>query len=203
MRGVRGEARTGALWSRGDVVALRDVWFDAVWRAIAAIAIEDDGVTSVFWIPVGSSASFPADGAGREIRVPQREFTRGTRRTPWACVVYCDSREPWTLWHFKAADGRFDRWYVNFEHYLGRTAIAYDSIDHKLDLIARPDGSLEWKDEDELDAADRLGLVDAAAVRAEARQVLANPPWPTGWEDFEPDPGWGVAELPEGWDRPM
>jgi len=200
-RGLRGEARTGALWSRGDVVALRDVWFGAVWRAIAAIAIEDDGVTSVFWIAVGSLASYPADGAGREIRVPQREFTRATRRTPWACVVYCDSREPWTLWHFKAPEGRFDRWYVNFEHYLGRTAIAYDSIDHKLDLIARPDGSLEWKDEDELEAADRLGLVDAAAVRAEAQQVLAKPPWPTGWEDFQPDPGWGVPELPEGWDR--
>jgi hypothetical protein len=201
MRGVRGEARTGALWSRGDVVALRDVWFGAVWRAVASIAIEDDGVISVFWIPVGSPASYPADGAGREIRVPQREFTRATRRTPWACVVYCDSREPWTLWHFQASDGKFDRWYVNFEHYIGRTAIAYDSIDHKLDLIARPDGSLEWKDEDELEAADRLGLVDAAAVRAEAQQVLAKPPWPTGWEHFEPDLSWGVAELPAGWDR--
>jgi hypothetical protein len=79
-RGLRGEARTGTLWSRGDVIALRDVWFGAVWRAIAAIAIEDDGVTSVFWIPAGSLASYPADGAGREIRVPQREFTRATRR---------------------------------------------------------------------------------------------------------------------------
>jgi hypothetical protein len=201
MRGVRGEAAPGALWSRGDLIALRDVWFDAVWRAIASIAIEDDGITSVFWIPPGSPASYPADDAGREIRIPQREFTRAMRHTPWACVVFCDSREPWTLWHFQASDGSFDRWYVNFEHYLGRTATAYDSIDHKLDLIARPDGSLEWKDEDELEATDRLGLVDAKAVRAEAQQVLAKPPWPTGWEDFKPDPGWGVAELPEGWDR--
>lgn len=201
MLGVPGDTQTDALWSRGEVVALRDVWFGAVWRAIASIAIEDDGVTSVFWIPVGSQASYPVDGAGREIRIPQREFTRATRRTPWACVVLCDSREPWTLWHFHTTDGRFDRWYVNFEQYLGRTAIAYDSTDHKLDLIARPDASLEWKDEDELDAAARLGLLDAEAVRAEARAVLAKPPWPTGWEDFEPDPVWGVAELPAGWDR--
>jgi hypothetical protein len=71
-RGLRGEARTGALWSRGDVVALRDVWFDAVWRAIAAIAVEDDGVTSVFWIPVGSVGSYPADGWPTSPRQLQR-----------------------------------------------------------------------------------------------------------------------------------
>jgi Protein of unknown function (DUF402) len=198
---VRGDARTGVVWSRGDVVALRDIWFGTVWRAIAGIMIEDDGVTSVFWIPTGSSASYPADAGGREIRIPQREFRRAMRRTPWACVVSCDSREPWTLWHFQSSEGRFDRWYVNFEHYLGRTTIAYDSRDHKLDLMARPDGSLEWKDEDELQAADRLGLVDAKAVRAEAQQVLAKPPWPTGWESFRPDWDWTVADLPEGWDR--
>jgi len=201
MREVRGERRPHTLWSRGDLVALRDVWFGAVWRAIASIALEDDGITSVFWIPAGSPAAYPADEAGREIRIPQREFTRQMRRTPWASVVVCDSREPWTLWHFQASDGQFDRWYVNFEHYLGRTATAYDSIDHKLDLIARRDGSLEWKDEDELEAADRLELVDANAVRAAAERVLAKPPWPTGWEDFKPDPGWGVANLPDGWDR--
>jgi hypothetical protein len=199
MSGVRGEGSPGTLWSRGDVVALRDAWFGAVWRAIAGIAIEDDGVTSVFWIPAGSPASYPADVTGREIRMPQREFTRATH----ALGMHRSLRQsrPWTLWHFRASGGRFDRWYVNFEHYLGRTAIAYDSIDHKLDLIARPDGSLEWKDEDELASSDRLGLVDAKSVRAEAQRVLAKPPWPTGWEDFEPDPGWGVTELPEGWEQ--
>jgi hypothetical protein len=190
------------IWSRGDVVALRDVWFGAVWRAVAGIVIEDDGVTSVFWVPVGSAASYPADDDGREIRIPRREFARATRRTSWSVVVACDSREPWTLWHFRRADGSLDRWYVNFERFLGRSATAYDSVDHKLDLIARPDGSIEWKDEDELEHAGQLGLVDVAEVRRDAERVLAEPPWPTGWEGFEPDPAWGVPDLPPGWDRP-
>jgi hypothetical protein len=54
---------------------------------------------------------------------------------------------------------------------------------------------------DELEAADRLGLVDAKAVRAEAQHVLAKPPWPTGWESFRPDWDWTDTDLPEGWDR--
>jgi hypothetical protein len=190
------------MWSSGDVVALRDLWFGNVWRAIASVVIEDDGETSVFWIPAGAEASYPADGDGSEIRIPRREFARGMRHAPWSCVVLCDNREPWTLWHFGTADGAFERWYVNFEHYLGRTAIAYDSVDHKLDLIARPDGSLEWKDVDELEAAGALGLVDVAAIRRDAERVLEERPWPTGWEEYEPDLDWGVPELPEGWDVP-
>jgi Protein of unknown function (DUF402) len=187
------------MWSRGDVVALRDIWFGAVWRAIASVAVEDDGDTSIFWIPSGAQASYPVGDDGREIRIPTRSFARATRPAAAACVL-CDTREPWTLWLFFRGDGGFDRWYVNFEHYLGRSAVAYDSVDHKLDLIARPDGSVEWKDEDELEHAAALGLLDAAVVRADAERVLAEPPWPTGWETFRPDPEWRVPELPEGWD---
>jgi len=191
------------MWSRGDVVALRDIWFGQVWRAIAGIVIDDDGDTAVFWIPPGSPASYPVDEDGREIRIPQPEFARGERRAGAPVVVVCDTREPWTLWHFHRPDGVFDRWYVNFERYLGRTVNAYDSVDHKLDLIARPDGTIQWKDEDELEHADLLGLVDAAEVRRDAGRVLAEPLWPSGWEDFSPDPdwGWGIPELPPGWDR--
>ena len=189
------------MWSRGDVVALRDIWFGAVWRAVAGITIEDTPARSVFWIPAGSESSYPVDGDGREIRLAQSEFRRGTRRTAVDCVLLCDEGAPWTIWHFFSEDRIFDRWYVNFEQYLGRSAVAYDSVDHKLDLIARPDGSLVWKDEDELDRAGQLGLVDVDAVRRDADRAVTEPPWPTGWEQFEPDAHWPVPDLPVGWDR--
>jgi hypothetical protein len=32
--------------------------------------------------------------------------------------------------------------------------------------------------------------------------VLAERPWPTGWEDWRPDPQWSPPSLPEGWDNP-
>ena len=188
------------MWSRGEIVALRDVWFGVVWRAVAGVVIEDMPGRSVFWIAAGSEAAYPVDLEGHEIRLFRPDFTRGIRRTKVGCVVLCEDGAPWTLWHFQDEATEFDRWYVNFERYLGRSAIAYDSIDHKLDLIARPDGSLEWKDEDELVEAGRKGLVDVAEIRRDADLAVAQSPWPTGWEDFHPDPTWPVPALPLGWE---
>ena len=190
------------MWSRGEVVALRDVWFGVVWRAVAGVVVEDVPGRSVFWIPAGAQAAYPADGEDREIRLFRTDHSRRMRRTKVGCVVLCQDGDPWTLWHFHDEAGEFDRWYVNFERYLGRTAVAYDSLDHKLDLIARPDGSLEWKDEDELEEAGRRGLVDVAEIRRDATRVIAERPWPTGWEGFHPDPSWTPPDLPVGWDEP-
>jgi hypothetical protein len=190
------------MWSRGDVVALRDVWFGSVWRAVPGITVEDAPGRSVFWIPPGSEAAFAADEDGTEIRMPRASFVRATRRTKKPIVVVCDEGDPWTLWLFFGDDG-FDYWYVNFERYLGRSAAAYDSVDHKLDLIVQRDGALHWKDEDELEQAGALGLVDVGEVRRDAERALARPPWPTGWEEFEPDPSWTAVELPAGWDEPQ
>ena len=89
---------------------------------------------------------------------------------------------------------------MNFERPLGRTPIGFDMADEKLDLIVTPDGRLRWKDEDELEHAAELGLVDEAAVRAEAERVVAEWPFPTGWEDFRADPAWPIPQLPAGWD---
>jgi uncharacterized protein len=189
------------MWSRGDVVALRDVWFGVVWRAVASVVAEDAPGRSVFWIPPRSPAAYPVDATGHEIRLFRPDYNRGKRETKVGCVVLCEEGAPWTLWHFQDEAGEFDRWYVNFESYLGRNAIAYDSVDHKLDLIARPDGSLEWKDEDELEEAGQRGLVDVAEIRRDAELAVAKPAWPTGWEHFQPDPSWPVPELPAGWDQ--
>ena len=68
----------------------------------------------------------------------------------------------------------------------------------------RPDLSWSWKDEHELEAASRLGRFspdEAAAIRAEGERVIAAWPFPTGWEDWRPDPSWPIPQLPEGWDR--
>ena len=187
-------------WHPGDVVALRDVWFGSVWRAVAGITIEDTDARSVFWLPAGAEASYPVDGEGAEIRMPRADFERAGRRTKRTMLVVCEPAQPWTLWLHLDDAGSFDHWYVNFEHYAGRTAVAYDARDHKLDLIVDRTGALRWKDEDELVEAARLGLVDETAVRRDAAGAVARPPWPTGWEDYRPDGRWDAPELPAGWD---
>jgi hypothetical protein len=89
---------------------------------------------------------------------------------------------------------------VNFERLLGRGPRTIDYVDDKLDLVVLPDRSVRWKDEDELEQAAALGLLDGDEVRAEAERVLAAPPWPTGWEAWRPDPSWPAPALPDGWD---
>ena len=89
---------------------------------------------------------------------------------------------------------------MNLERWLGRGPRTIDYVDEKLDLVVSPDGSVRWKDEDELQLAAELGLLDAGEVYAEAKRVLAAPPWPSGWEDWRPNPAWGAPALPDGWD---
>jgi hypothetical protein len=189
------------MWPSGRVVALRDIWFGEVWRASPAIVVEDGAdVTAVCLLP-GSEHLFPVDGDGSEIRLPRPGAARELRRGRRIVLALYPATAPWSIWHFYGHDGTFDHWYVNFEQRLGRGPANLDYVDHKLDLIVQRDETLEWKDEDELEEAGRLGLLDASAVRRDAERVVRERPWPTGWEEWRPDPSWPAPALPEGWDR--
>jgi predicted RNA-binding protein associated with RNAse of E/G family len=95
-------------------------------------------------------------------------------------------------------------WYVNFEQPLRpRSPIGFDYVDLALDLVVRPDGTHELLDEDELEEAlERCVLTkdDAEAAYADAAKLIAEWPFPTGWENWRPDPDWEPPSLPAGWD---
>lgn len=181
-------------------VALREIRYGRVWRANALRLVEERDGLLVLWGPAGIPRMLPVDAAGAEIRVPQETWTLGARDTTWEGLglVRPDARH--SLWLHWEPDGAFSHWYVNFDRTVGRSPAVIDYVDDKLDLVVSPDGAVRWKDEDELEHAARLGLVDAAAVRAEAERVLADPPWPTGLESWRPDPAWPAPVLPAGWE---
>ncbi len=162
--------------------------------------MEESPETIALWMPPGSPAMLPVDELGARIRIPHDtwELEEATGSNDALCLAR-PGRGHSIYPHWK--DGRFAYWYVNFEQPLRRTSVGFDTFDEKLDLIVRPDGSYEWKDEDELEQAAAIGLLDAAAVRAEAQRVLDEWPFPTGWEDWRPGPSWSVPQLPDGWDR--
>ena len=100
------------------------------------------------------------------------------------------------------ANGEFRGWYVNLQAPLVHTRLGFDFRDHALDIWIASDGSWQWKDEDELELAVELGVFtgeQAAAFRAEGERVIAERPWPTGWEDWRPPPEWPLPELPHDW----
>ena len=186
---------------QGADQVLREVWFGRVWRVNAVRVVEETEALAVLHSPPGAPARYPVDADGREVRIPRPDgWTLAERVAAGHALVLVRPGALYSVWLFWAVDGSFSHWYINFERPTKRTPLGWDFQDEKLDLIVRPDGSVRWKDEDELDEAAARGLVDEAAVRAEAARVLADPPWPTGWEDWRPPPPTPPPDLPPGWD---
>jgi len=181
-------------------VALREVWLGRVWRIVSCRVLEDSNERIVLWLPRGSAGRFPARADGSEIRIPANEWRLADRPARRDSLAVFRAAARHSIWHFWADDGSFAHWYVNFEQPLRRTPVGFDFQDKKLDLIVEPSGAWRWKDEDELETAARVGLVDADEVRAEGARVLADWPFPTGWESWRPDPAWLLPKLPDGWD---
>ena len=184
----------------GSDIVLRDIWFGKIWRAHAARVIEEHDDLVVVWMPSGAEARLPVGPDGAVLRIPQPEWRlveNGVRREALTLIRPGVAHSVWLFFE----DDTLECWYINFEEPARRSAAGFDYADWKLDLIVEPDGRYRWKDEDELETAAALGLLDADTVWAEAERVLADPPWPTGWEDWRPDPSWPPPRLPAGWDQ--
>jgi hypothetical protein len=179
----------------------RDVHRGRVWRAQACRVVEDSADVLVLWMPRGAPGRLPVGPDGSRLRIPADDWELQEMTCGEDVVCVARPGRAHSVYLFPARSGADFHWYVNFEEPLRRTPLGVDTFDQKLDLIALPDGSYRWKDEDELEQAAALGLLDADAVRAEAARVLEEWPFPTGWEDWRPDPAWRVPQLPDGWDR--
>jgi hypothetical protein len=101
------------------------------------------------------------------------------------------------------AEWCFRGWYVNLQAPLTIRGDRFDTTDWVLDIVIEPDGRWRWKDEDEFGRAIELGVFEdeaaANAVRLEGERVIAEKPWPTGWEDWRPPTEWTPLPLPADW----
>lgn len=180
-------------------VAHRETWRGRVWRIAALRLVEDRDGVAVLWHPERSRVKRPFAG-GCELRLPgDLDWTLEDVPSSNEGLGFVRPGARHSLW-LMFRGGMFDHWYVNFERDGVRRGAIFDLVDEKLDLVVAADGTIRIKDEDELAEAARTGYVDEAEVRRELERVLADPPWPTGWESWRPDPAWPAPELPPGWD---
>lgn len=189
---------------------LRYVEPAGVAGAIPVTVAQDEPGLVALYIAGGTAIKWPyVDGR------PIREVTLEERFTlPWipgdkmwtgdGVLVLNRPGRAHSLWLFRGAAGvPFDSWYLQLEDPHRRTALGFDTRDHTLDAWVGRDGAWRWKDEDELEVALAHGhhtAEEAVAMREEAERVRAEWPFPTGWEDWRPDPSWPLPELPGGWD---
>jgi hypothetical protein len=166
------------------------------------VIVAGDGSELALWIPAGAPVLRP-----RPLRVPVAMLAAGTWEpveTTWFGEGVLMLRQPDTrhsIWHFWNPDGSFRAWYVNLEEWW-RVEGGVDAYDHQLDIWVYPDGTWRWKDEDDLAESIKAGIFtadQAATIRAEGERVLGDWPFPTGWEDWQPDPAWPLPELRAGW----
>lgn len=194
------------MWSDGDTVVLRSIFRGHIRVAFPhrLVAAAGSGV-ALYLAPgtqykrfVGRPLHDVADLGRHEwsLRDATWERTHCLRTTTFGTAHSVDH-------YWDSTTGAFLCWYVNLQEPLRRSKVGFDTRDQALDVVVRPDGTWEWKDEDHLAAAVARGHVDAqeaAAVRAEAEAVIARWPFPTGWEHWRPDPAWPPPVLPDGWD---
>jgi hypothetical protein len=176
-------------FAAGEPIVVRHVRQGNVFMVWSAIAVRDDEDLLALWIPPGAQCLRPAVRA--ELPYEQTLVER-----PW--------HEPGVLqlWPVGAAHAVWvfeHGWYVNLQDPFRRTQHGVDTADQLLDLVRTKDGEWRWKDESELAAAVLQGYLteeESREIRAEAERVIARDAFPTGWEDWEPDPSWPVPTLP-------
>jgi Protein of unknown function (DUF402) len=191
----------------GDTVALREIWDGRVFEARPATLVKDDGAGAMFHLPATVRSLQPVTLDGVALRMPALPWRlEPIERHRFRILSFAFPDTPYAV--LATWDGEtdvFDGWYVNLQDPLRRTEIGFDSRDHLLDVLIPPDrSSWSWKDEDELAEALAIGMfteADAerfrwAGERAVEHILLREPPFDEDWEDWRPDPAWGLPELP-------
>jgi Protein of unknown function (DUF402) len=187
------------MWSSGDFVALREIWKARPW-----IVVGDAPDLLVLWLPAGSRTMVPAGKPVLPVgdwKLTEGRFGVSDAHPGTSALRLTRPGASHSILLFFGAD--FYAWYVNLERPLTRSPAGFDLTDLFLDIYIEPGRDPRWLDEDELEQALEAGLLtddEAAAARTEGERVLAEWPFPTGWEDFRPDPRWELPELPAGWD---
>lgn len=188
-------------WEPGEVVVWRETWRERTYCVVPVRVVEDDEREIAVYLAEGTRFEFPP-GAWPWGEHPW--LARGAWTGHGVLVVHRPGSRH-AVWHFwDGPERRFAGWYVNLQDPFRRNGRAFDTNDHELDIWIEPDGSWRWKDEDKMEDWVRQGRFtpdDVAEIRAEGERVLAAWPFPTGWEDWTPDPSWPVPELPADWAR--
>jgi hypothetical protein len=210
----------------GDVVMWR--YRDHGWvggsaeTASPMRVVRDDERGLVAWLAPGTIHLTKRYADGRDLRDEplERRFRldaeRIQARTRWhggGILRMAPAERPWSVWLFWDApdvgstDGWvFEGWYVNLENAHLRSGTDTYTGDHVLDLWIEADGTINLKDDDELDAAAEQRRVDpsvAAQVRHNAelaRAAYASGEWcfDEAWTGWRPDPDWPNPSLPAG-----
>ncbi|WP_058235453.1 DUF402 domain-containing protein [Devriesea agamarum] len=171
----------------------------------------DDDRGIVLWIAPGTEVLLPVLDNGSPLRRAGDEgmFTahRVQSKQLWTgngILMIGLPDTPFSVWLFYKDDGSLGCYYINLETPYERTDEGIRSRDLVLDMVVLPRRDFHYKDEDELEGAQRTGYFTAeevARIREYGRQAEKvvtgwKYPFNAGWEHFFPNPAWPIPQLP-------
>jgi hypothetical protein len=198
-------------WTPGNHIVLRGVWRGNLWFALPMTVVQDSpDLIALYW-----RAGTCGKATGKR---PTPRDLMSLEKVALVDYVWKETdvlmlampgaaHSVYVMWD--AGHIRFRCWYVNLEEPLRRTPLGFDTMDHLLDIVIRPNGTeWRWKDEDEFQQAEAIGLYSAEevrAIRAEGERVLdrlraGQSPFCDHWESWLPPAGWKIPALPANWD---
>lgn len=181
----------------------RDVWRGRPTVGWGGNVVRDDDELLVLHMPEGSPLAFAPDFFGGPHPWAGRDRWHGH-----GVLQLQRPGEMHALWVFsEGAERALSAWYVNLQEPFRRTPIGFDTQDLELDVVVRPDGSWELKDDEELDPwveRGRWTAAEVAEIRAEGARLTAELEagrrwWSDEWAAWEPDPSWPVPTVPADW----
>lgn len=191
-----------------------------MWAARPLVVAEDSPDRLLLWLPKGTRRKVPmtppervdpGDRTARIIGLLERgDWVHVDHVWDVSCLWILRPATWHAVWISWLPSGEQFGWYINLQRPFRRTSIGIESMDLALDVVAEPDLTWSWKDDDEFDQILSRGIFDgetgqrvreeAAAVisRLEGNEAPFNEPWP----QWRPDPAWPTPELLPGWDDP-
>jgi len=200
-----------ARWSPGDNVVVRGILKSKLWWACAAYVVQDTPELLALYWPVGTPTRSPIrrptvqDELENHIELEDRNWTDND---VLSLNMHGAAHSIELMW--EAGRRKFRCWYVHLQGPLRRTRIGVDTMDQMLDIVISPDrSSWRWKDEDEFNEAEKIGVYSSAkaqSIRAEGKRVIGMlndnaSPFCDGWEDWNPPAEWTIPKYPEGWEK--
>jgi hypothetical protein len=171
----------------GATIQRTEVLHGDVWLQHPVTVVSDDGTTLAVRLDPGSAFTFPPHPFGPH---------PWSAHPAWASTVVLQlhrAGDHYAVWKVFDLTATFLHWYVNFEAPVVRRRDGFETDDHGLDLIVRPDGRREWKDVPDLHHQRVSGRVDdatvgrvLAAAADVTAQLDAGTPWWSRWEGWTP-----------------
>jgi hypothetical protein len=198
-------------WQPGDHVILRNTGFfvGSAW-ATPHIVVEDRDDIVVLYRPEGTL--YEAWNIVERRIIPLGETRMDMLRLmfperDYAVELFFDTERGKPVYPAFVGEGRFRGWKVNIEAPFERFELGFNTTDHFLDIIVKPDRRYVWKDQEVMAAWLTRGAYRREEVErfyASGRQLEplirgAASPFDDEWTEWLPDSSFRMPRVPAGW----